>query len=183
MLQLKKFSGKPVVVLANYDKLVHKANHHELYQEASWMLVINDEGHMLRNTNTERSKTVFSLDRDMGLILTGVCLLSIWCNLQCGWCCNTGTPIQNYAKDAVSLATWLDNNQNKEVYRITPENSDVVNDEITNTHLLEQFVLRRRKADYLPDVIESMCIFFCVYCCCIWITKLMWCRKKIWGVY
>ena len=68
---------------------------------------------------------------------------------------NTGTPIQNYADDAVTLAKWLDNGQDLDVYKINLEKTKP-EEKVTNANLLRQFVLRRRKSEHLPELLESM---------------------------
>ena len=69
---LKKLISKPTIVIVNYEKLTSSANYSQIYQDTDWLMVICDEGHMLRNQNTLRTKAVFTLTRDLSLILTGM---------------------------------------------------------------------------------------------------------------
>jgi len=52
----------------------------------------------------------------------------------------------------VTLAKWLDNGQDLDVYKINLEKSK----EHNNANLLRQFVLRRRKSEHLPELLASM---------------------------
>jgi len=49
-----------------------KTGFHSVYQEVYWSLVICDEAHALRNLNAQKTEKAFTLQRQAGLLITGI---------------------------------------------------------------------------------------------------------------
>ena len=59
------------VVLTNYSKLHHPSNHWQNYQKIDWMMVVLDEGHAIKNSESGNFKACMALTRKYSVILTG----------------------------------------------------------------------------------------------------------------
>lgn len=74
----------------------------------------------------------------------------------------TGTPVQNFVEDMLTLTSFLDNGKNKEVYQFSRaellkvEEADDEEREKMKTEITKKFMLRRRKREHLPDILASM---------------------------
>ena len=83
----KKIQTKKNVIIASYSQLRSLRNQRYI-KETVWHYCILDEGHVVRNPNTETSKTVRSITAKHRLVLTG-------------------TPIQNHVQDLWTLFDFL----------------------------------------------------------------------------
>jgi hypothetical protein len=74
----------------------------------------------------------------------------------------TGTPVQNFVEDVLTLTTFLDNRKNNTAYQFSRaellkvEEADDEEREKMKTEITQEFMLRRRKRDHLPDILASM---------------------------
>ena len=68
-----KWPNEQTIVITNYHKLMKaKTGFHSVYQEVYWSLGICDEVHALRNLNSQKTKKAFTLQRQAGLLITGI---------------------------------------------------------------------------------------------------------------
>jgi SNF2 family DNA or RNA helicase len=65
--------NRPMVVITNYHKLMKSiTGHYKVYEDVEWSLVVCDEAHFLRNINTQKTGQAFKLQRQAGLLITGM---------------------------------------------------------------------------------------------------------------
>ncbi|KAM9316484.1 helicase-like transcription factor [Gastrophryne carolinensis] len=80
--------SKHDVVLTTYSVVTHDYGSDSPLHKISWLRVVLDEGHTIRNPNAQQTKAVHSLDSERRWVLTG-------------------TPIQNSLKDLWSIISFL----------------------------------------------------------------------------
>lgn len=74
----------------------------------------------------------------------------------------TGTPVQNFVEDVLTLTTFLDNGKNNTAYKFSRaellkvEEANDEEREKMKIEITKEFMLRRRKRDHLPDILASM---------------------------
>ena len=68
-----------------------------------------------------------------------------------------GTPLQNFVEDVLTLTRWLANGQDKPLYQFTRDMLLVAQDaqEDIQIEMMQDFMLRRRKATHTPEILES----------------------------
>ncbi|XP_059177653.1 chromodomain-helicase-DNA-binding protein 1-like [Physella acuta] len=111
---------------------------HIFLQSISWNVLIVDEGHRLKNSESLLYKTLEDWDIDIHILLSG-------------------TPLQNNLHELYSLLSFVDSTVfklskiDKFVDTFSPENQD-----ISGLHkILAPYLLRRTKANVLPDLPEK----------------------------
>ena len=69
---IKKTRMPCPVIITSYSKFVGKARHKDYYKDLSYEAIILDEGHDIKNSNTQRFTFLSTLTRKKGLIITGM---------------------------------------------------------------------------------------------------------------
>jgi SWI/SNF-related matrix-associated actin-dependent regulator of chromatin subfamily A member 5 len=135
------------VVVTTYDMAKHPAMKHSLISSYYWRCVILDEGHIVRNENSNIAQAIRKMHFEQALLLTG-------------------TPLQNNLHELWSLLNFLqpeifpESNLFDECFDITNSaNYKIDKAMLLKVHaMLKPFMLRRIKADVektVPPKVEK----------------------------